>query len=151
GMGDDIQAIKAGILEIADIFVVNKADRPGADQTAAGLRMLLSLDEHRKERVWRVPIIKTNAMTGEGIPELADKIAAHLVMLRKSGLLASRSGQQARSEMLALLHQALVEKIEATIGHDEWARLVAEVVERSRDPYTTAAELAQRVGLAPAE
>ncbi len=70
GMGDDIQAIKAGILEIADIFVVNKADRPGADQTAAELRMLLSLDEHRRERIWRVPIITTNATTGDGVPEL---------------------------------------------------------------------------------
>jgi len=151
GMGDDIQAIKAGILEIADIFVVNKADRPGADQTAAELRMLLNLDEHRKERVWRVPIVRTNAMTGDGVPELADKLAAHLAMLRTSGMLASRSGQQARSEMLALLHQALVEKIEATIGADEWDRLVAEVVERNRDPYTTADELARRIGLVPAE
>lgn len=151
GMGDDIQAIKAGILEIADVFVVNKADRPGADQTAAELRMLLSLDEHRKERVWRVPIVKTNAMTGDGVPELADKLVAHLAMLKASGMLASRSGQQARSEMLALLHQALVEKIEATIGAEEWDRLVAQVVDRSRDPYTTADELARRVGLTPAE
>ena len=151
GMGDDIQAIKAGILEIADIFVVNKADRPGADQTAAELRMLLHLDEHRKERAWRVPIIRTNAMTGDGVPELADKLAAHLATLRTSGMLASRSGRQARSEMLALLHQALVEKIEATIGADEWDRLVAEVVERNRDPYTTADELARRMGLVPAE
>ncbi len=149
GMGDDIQAIKAGILEIADIFVVNKADRPGADQTAAELRMLLHLDEHRKERAWRVPIVRTNAMTGDGVSELADKLAAHLAMLRTSGMLASRSGQQARSEMLALLHQALVEKIEATIGADEWDRLVAEVVERNRDPYTTADELARRMGLVP--
>jgi LAO/AO transport system kinase len=151
GMGDDIQAIKAGILEIADVFVVNKADRPGADQTAAELRMLLSLDEQRKERVWRVPIVKTNAMTGDGVPELADKLVAHLATLKASGMLASRSGQQARSEMLALLHQALVEKIEATIGAEEWDRLVAQVVDRSRDPYTTADELARRVGLTPAE
>jgi LAO/AO transport system kinase len=151
GMGDDIQAIKAGILEIADVFVVNKADRPGADQTAAELRMLLSLDEQRKERVWRVPIIKTNAMTGEGVTALADKLAEHLASLKESGMLARRSGQQARSEMLALLHQALVAKIEATIGTDEWDRLVAEVVERSRDPYTTADELARRIGLASAE
>jgi LAO/AO transport system kinase len=151
GMGDDIQAIKAGILEIADVFVVNKADRPGADQTVAELRMLLSLDEGRKERLWRVPIIKTNAMTGDGVAALADKLAAHLVSLRETGTLASRSGQQARSEMLALLHQALVEKIEATIGADEWDRLVAEVVDRSRDPYTTATELAKRIGLIPAK
>ncbi len=151
GMGDDIQAIKAGILEIADIFVVNKADRPGADQTAAELRMLLSLDEQRKERPWRVPIIKTNATTGEGVPELADKLASHLASLRASGTLAERNGQQARSEMLALLQQALLQKIETTIGPEEWQRLVEAVVERTADPYTTADELARRIGLTPAE
>ena len=150
GMGDDIQAIKAGILEIADIFVVNKADRPGADQTAAELRMLLSLDEQRHERTWRVPILKTNATTGEGIAEVADKIDAHLLALRESGALVSRSGRQVRSEMLALLHQALLERVAATIGADEWDRLVAEVVERRADPYTTAEALAQRIGLIPA-
>src|SRR5579885_503591 len=72
GMGDDIQALKAGILEIADIFVVNKADRPGADQTAAELRMLLSLagKQSKAPDVWRVPIVKTSAMQGEGILSL---------------------------------------------------------------------------------
>jgi len=150
GMGDDIQAIKAGILEIADIFVVNKADRPGADQTVAELRMLLSLDAQRNERAWRVPILKTSAATGEGVAELADKLAAHLASLKETGQLASRSGRQARSEMLALLHQALLERIAATISADEWNRLIDEVVEREKDPYTAAAELARRVGLAGA-
>ena len=83
GMGDDIQAIKAGILEIADIFVVNKADRPGADQTSAELRMLLSLDEQRHDRQWRVPIIKTSATSGEGIAALADSLADHLASLQR--------------------------------------------------------------------
>jgi GTPase len=150
GMGDDIQAIKAGILEIADIFVVNKADRPDADRAAAELRMLLSLDEKRGERAWRVPIIKAVATTGEGVPELADKLAAHLESLRKTGQLAARGGRQAQSEMLALLHQAMIERISHTIGEEEWKRLVAAVVERERDPYTTADELARRIGLAPA-
>ena len=149
GMGDDIQAIKAGILEIADIFVVNKADRPGADQAAAELRMLMSLDEHRKERAWRVPIIKTVGTSGEGAAEVADKLAAHLASLRQTGQLAARDGRQAQSEMLALLHQALIERISATIGEEEWRRLVAQVVERESDPYTTADELARRIGLAP--
>ncbi len=149
GMGDDIQAIKAGILEIADIFVVNKADRPGADQAAAELRMLLSLDDKRSERAWRVPILKTVGMTGEGASELADKLAEHLVSLRETGQLAARDGRQAQSEMLALLHQALIERISATIGDEEWKRLVAQVVERESDPYTTADELARRIGLAP--
>jgi LAO/AO transport system kinase len=149
GMGDDIQAIKAGILEIADIFVVNKADRPGADQAAAELRMLLSLDDHRRERAWRVPIIKTVGTTGEGATEVVDKLAAHLISLRETGQLAARDGRQAQSEMLALLHQALIERISATIGDDEWRRLVAQVVERESDPYTTADTLARRIGLAP--
>ncbi|WIG59384.1 MAG: putative periplasmic protein kinase ArgK and related GTPases of G3E family [Ktedonobacterales bacterium] len=149
GMGDDIQAIKAGILEIADVFVVNKADRPGADQTAAELRMLMSLDERRKERGWRVPIVKTSAASGEGVPELVDKLAEHIAWLRESGQLASRSGRQARSEMLALLHQALLAKIEATVSPDEWQQLIDEVVDRQRDPYTAADEIARRIGLAP--
>ncbi|MGZ3676453.1 MAG: methylmalonyl Co-A mutase-associated GTPase MeaB [Ktedonobacterales bacterium] len=149
GMGDDIQAIKAGILEIADVFVVNKADRPGADQTAAELRMLLSLDAQRNERAWRVPIVKTSAASGEGIPELADKLAAHLQSLRETGQLASRSGRQARSEMLALLHQAMLARIEATVGPEEWNRLIDEVVERQTDPYTAADLLARRIGLTP--
>jgi LAO/AO transport system kinase len=149
GMGDDIQAIKAGILEIADVFVVNKADRPGADQTAAELRMLLSLDEHRKEHTWKVPIVKTVAASGEGVPELADKLAAHLEDLKKSGQLAVRGERQARSEMLALLHQALLAKIESTVGPDDWQRLVEEVGERQTDPYTAASEIARRIGLSP--
>jgi LAO/AO transport system kinase len=149
GMGDDIQAIKAGILEIADIFVVNKADRPGADQTASELRMLLSLDSHKHERAWRVPIIKTSAVTGDGIAELADKLAAHLTALRESGQLAARSGQQARSEMLALLHQALLARIGDTVSPDEWNRLIDEVVRRETDPYAAADRIARRIGLAP--
>jgi GTPase len=148
GMGDDIQAIKAGILEIADIFVVNKADRPGADQTAAELRMLMSLDSERKQKAWRVPIIKTSAVSGEGVPELADKLAAHLESLRESGQLARRSGQQARSEMLALLNQALLDRIAATMSPEDWDRLIQDVVSRDRDPYTAAEIIARRIGLA---
>ncbi len=148
GMGDDIQAIKAGILEIADIFVVNKADRPGADQTAAELRMLLSLDEHRKERAWRPPILKTIASSGEGVPALADALAEHANFLRASGQLVSRGSRQARSEVIALLHQALLERLETTVPSDEWDRLIADIVERRKDPYAVAALLARRLGIA---
>ena len=147
GMGDDIQAIKAGILEIADIFVVNKADRPGADQTAAELRMLLSLDATRKEKAWRVPIVKTCASSGEGVPELAEKLAVHLRFLKESGQLASRSGQQARSEMVALLNQALLDRIADTVSPAEWNGLIEDVVSRARDPYTAADIIARRIGL----
>jgi LAO/AO transport system kinase len=151
GMGDDIQAIKAGILEIADVFVVNKADRPGADQTAAELRMLLSLDPARGEHAWRVPIVKTSAASGEGVPELADKLAAHRAYLVESGQLTTRGGEQARSEMLALLHQALLDRIAATTGPDEWQAITTAVAERRTDPYTAADDLARRIGLKDAE
>ncbi len=149
GMGDDIQAIKAGILEIADIFVVNKADRPGADQTAAELRMLLSLDEHRHERAWRPPILKAVASSGEGVPALADALADHARYLRESGQLATRGSRQAGSEMLALLNQALLERLQACVPAEEWEQLVADVVERRTNPYSAAAYLARRIGLTP--
>jgi LAO/AO transport system kinase len=151
GMGDDIQAIKAGILEIADIFVVNKADRPGADQTAAELRMLLSLDERRAERVWRPPILKTIATTGEGVPALVDALEGHVRFLRDSGQLATRDSRQARSEIMALLHQMMLERLEATIPPVEWERLLGDVVARRTDPYAVAAALAERIGLSSPE
>jgi LAO/AO transport system kinase len=147
GMGDDIQAIKAGILEIADIFVVNKADRPGADQTAAELRMLLSLDGRRKERAWRPPILKTIASTGEGVPALTDALAQHRAFLMESGQLGERGGLQARSEIIALLHQSLLQRLDALIPADEWDRLVADVVARRTNPYAAAALLGERIGL----
>jgi LAO/AO transport system kinase len=147
GMGDDIQAIKAGILEIADIFVVNKADRPGADQTAAELRMLLSLDEQRKERTWRVPIVKTCATTGDGVPLLADKLAEHWSFLQETGQLVTRMERQARSEILALLQQSLLDKLDVTLRQEDWDRLIDEVARRRSDPYTTAEEIARRIGL----
>src|SRR5438874_13513546 len=72
GMGDEIQAIKAGILEIADIFVVSKADKPGADQTAAELSMMLSLDPNRRKAAWRIPVLRTSAIKDQGLVQLAD-------------------------------------------------------------------------------
>src|SRR5205807_9275282 len=95
GMGDDIQAIKARILEIADIFVVSKADKPGADQTVAELAMLLSLDPARRthdktEPYWRIPVLKTAALKGQGIPQVADALGQHCQYLVESGMLAKR-------------------------------------------------------------
>src|SRR5215472_10208781 len=93
GMGDDIQALKAGILEIADIFVVNKADRPGADQAVAELKMLLGLAWKRpkEEHTWHTPILKTSATQGVGITELVEAVLKHRVFLGESGQLAQRS------------------------------------------------------------
>src|SRR5437764_4248199 len=94
GMGDEVQAIKAGILEIADIFVVSKADKPGADQTVAELAMLLSLDPDRRQAAWRIPVLKTSALKVQGISELVDAIQKHQVYLQESGSLAQRAQRQ---------------------------------------------------------
>ena len=149
GMGDDIQALKAGILEIADIFVVNKADRPGADQTAAELRMLLSLagKQPKSAEVWRVPILKTSATLGAGIPELVDALFRHRAFLSESGQLTQRNQRQVRSEVLALLQHTLGQRLRSAVAEDEWQRLIDEVVERRANPYSVAELLARRVGL----
>ena len=149
GMGDDIQALKAGILEIADIFVVNKADRPGADQAAAELRMLLSLvaKQPKSSDVWRVPILKTSATQREGITELVDALFAHRAFLSQSGQLAQRNQRQVRSEVQALLQQALAQRLKQEVSEEEWRRLIDMVVERQANPYGVADLLARRVGL----
>jgi LAO/AO transport system kinase len=149
GMGDDIQALKAGILEIADIFVVNKADRPGADQAAAELRMLLSLAAKppKSANVWRVPILKTSATQGEGIAELADALFRHRAFLSESGQLAQRNQRQVRSEVLALLQHTLAQRLQQEVPEEEWQRLIDAVVERRENPYRVADLLARRVGL----
>lgn len=149
GMGDDIQALKAGILEIADIFVVNKADRPGADQAAAELRMLLSLaaKQPKSPDVWRVPILKTSATQREGIAELVDALFRHRTFLSESGQLAQRNQRQVRSEVLALLQHALAQRLKQEVAEEEWQTLIDAVVERRANPYGVADQLARRVGL----
>jgi LAO/AO transport system kinase len=153
GMGDDIQALKAGILEIADIFVVNKADRPGADQTAAELRMLLSLatKQPKSPDVWRVPILKTSATQGEGIAELVEALFRHRAFLKESGQLAQRNQRQVRSEVLALLQQALARRLKQEVAEGEWSSLIDAVVEHQANPYEVADLLAHRVGLGDPE
>ncbi len=147
GMGDDIQAIKAGILEIADIFVVSKADKPGAEQTVAELAMLLSLDTRRKQATWRIPILKTSFVKEQGISELIDVIARHRAYLRDSGTLAQRAERQARSEIENLVIQAATRALHNEVSTEEWRTLLEKVSTRERDPYSVASELQARIGL----
>lgn len=151
GMGDEIQAIKAGILEIADIFVVSKADRPGADQTIAELAMMLSLDPTRRQHdkskpFWKIPIVKTSALKDQGLNELASAIEQHHLYLAGSGQLATRARSQVRSEVQTLVLHAVMHALEREISEEEWQRLVEDIVARERDPYSVAAELEQRIG-----
>ena len=141
GLGDDIQAIKAGILEIADVLVVNKADRPGADETARDLAQMLSL---AKDRPWKTPIIRTSAQTGEGLPQLLDAIAKHRSWSLSSGEHEDRRRAAARAEVEALLREALLRELEGRVGAARLNAAVARVAERSIDPYAAVEELLRR-------
>jgi LAO/AO transport system kinase len=152
GMGDDIQAIKAGILEIADIFVVTKADKPGADQTVAELAMLLSLDPTRRQHdkslpYWKIPVLKTAAIKDQGIVQVVDAIHQHHDYLVESGMLAHRAQRQVRSEVEALILHAVINTLKAKTTDDEWQKLVQEITSRQRDPYSVATELQKKIGL----
>src|SRR5437660_3454474 len=120
GMGDEVQAIKAGILEIADIFVVSKADKPGADQTVAELAMLLSLDPLRRHHdkskpYWRIPVLKTSAIKDQGITHLVDTIEQHYQYLVESRMLANRMQRQVRSEVESLVIHAVILALKASV------------------------------------
>jgi LAO/AO transport system kinase len=152
GMGDEVQAIKAGILEIADIFVVSKADKPGADQTVAELAMLLSLDPQRRQHdkskpYWRIPVLKTSAIKNQGITQLVDAIEEHREYLLESGMLSHRAQRQVLSEVQALVLHAVVNALKANVGEEEWQRMVEDITTRERDPYSVARELEERIGL----
>ncbi len=152
GMGDEVQAIKAGILEIADIFVVSKADKPGADQTVAELAMLLSLDPNRRlhdksKPYWRIPVLKTSAIKDQGITQLADAIEQHRQYLLESGMLANRAQRQVRSEVESLVVHAVMNTLRDEVTADEWQRLVEGITTRERDPYSVANELQERISL----
>jgi len=147
GMGDDIQAIKAGILEIADIFVVSKADKPGADQTVAELAMTLSLDPNRRKLAWRIPILKTSALKDQGVGQLADAIEQHRQSLVETGMLEHRAQRQVRNELQVLVMHAVMNALKAEVSEEEWDTLIADIAKRDRDPYSVASELQTRIGL----
>ncbi|MDX6225092.1 MAG: GTPase [Frankiales bacterium] len=144
GAGDGIQAAKAGILEVADIFVVNKADRDGADQVARDLRYMLSLGESAKES-WKPPILKTVASKSEGIEEVLDAIDAHREWMTSTGKLDERRRARARSEVEAIALTNLRERIGDLHGSAALPQLAARVVAGELDPYSAADELVAEV------
>ena len=152
GMGDDIQAIKAGILEIADLFVVSKADKPGSDQTVAELAMLLSLDPERRTHdkskpYWRIPVLKTAALKDQGIPQVVDAMQQHYDYLVESGAITTRAQRQVRSEVQALILHAVLNALNSTTTEEEWQQMIDDINRKERDPYSVAGELEERIGL----
>jgi LAO/AO transport system kinase len=138
GLGDDIQAIKAGLFEIADIFVVNKADRNGADKTYLTLEMMLDMDQTRDAADWRPPLLKTIALRGEGAPLLADAVERHLAFLRDSGQLQARNTRLAQEELRRILGQELLDRLLDQVQAKEWDALTQGIAQRDVDPYTAA-------------
>ncbi|MGN6608210.1 MAG: methylmalonyl Co-A mutase-associated GTPase MeaB [Jatrophihabitans sp.] len=142
GMGDGIQAAKAGILEIADIFVVNKADRDGADQVARDLRYMQSLGgRHSEAGAWRPPIVKTVAARGEGIDQVVEAIAKHRAWMDEHGELSRRRRARAASEIEAIALGQVKLRFGQVHGSAALDAAAARVVDGSTDPYAAAEEL----------
>jgi LAO/AO transport system kinase len=159
GLGDDIQAIKAGILEIADVLVINKADRPGVENTERALRTTLelahptkrvvhhhghvmavrdsspSLTSQNDKPIWIPPINKTVATEGKGIPELADSIAKHVAHIRQSGEWNLRDRARLGSELNAVLQAELLSQFFARVPKEKYEEVVEKVIQRDLSPY----------------
>jgi LAO/AO transport system kinase len=143
GSGDSVQALKAGIMEIPDVIVVNKKDHPAAKTMLNEVRSILSLD---KEREWRPPIVLTDALQEEGIEQLWEKIAAHRAHLESDGLLDERRRKNLAGEVFAVASARAKTHLEQVVADDpELRRLLDEVQRRELDPLTAVREIMVRV------
>jgi LAO/AO transport system kinase len=142
GSGDSVQALKAGVMEIPDVIVVNKSDHPLTDTMVREIRGTLSL---APQEGWRVPIVKTEASRSEGIDEVAQKIQEHHAFIEEQGTLAERRRRNLMNEVLALATNRLRRRLEEQVGEDESVQeLLDEVVARRLDPASAAAKLLDR-------
>jgi len=142
GSGDSIQALKAGVMEIPDIIVVNKADHPMTDTMVREIRGVLSL---APQRGWRVPIVKTEAHRGEGVGELVERLDEHRAYIEQEGTLSERRRRNLRNEVISICTHRLRRDLEARLAEDEeFQRLLDEVAERRLDPASAATEILAR-------
>src|SRR5436189_6116805 len=142
GSGDSIQALKAGVMEIPDVIAVNKSDHPLTDTMIREVRGVLSLGP---QEGWRVPIVKTEASRGEGIEEVAEKMAEHRAHIEEEGTLAERRRRNLMNEVLALAASRLRRELESQARDDpEVQEMLDEVVARRLDPASAAAKLLER-------
>ena len=144
GMGDDVQTIKAGIMEIADIFVINKSDREGAERVEREIRALQSLATRSDN--WTPPIVKSVATDGTGVKELAAAIAEYEGYLQKENLVLKRTIQNWQERIIEMLREALLDKAREQLGDGQVTRYAAEVAQHKRDPYTLVEEIVSKLG-----
>jgi len=143
GWGDSVQANKAGLMEIADVFVINKADRKGVEETRRDLELMLDLSELGE---WRPPIIPTVAATGEGVADLWEQVLEHRAYAEETGLLARRREQRLREELREIMMRRLDARAREICGGDEYDRLTGEVLARRLDPWSAADVMLEGVG-----
>jgi LAO/AO transport system kinase len=143
GSGDSIQALKAGVMEIPDIIVVNKADHPMTDTMVREVRGVLALS-HDPEG-WKVPILRTEAARGEGVAELAEKIDEHRAFIEQAGTLQERRARNLRNEVLGIAASRMKRRLEATAAaNGDVAELLERVIKRELDPASAASELLEK-------
>ncbi len=143
GMGDDVQTIKAGIMEIADIFVINKSDRDGAERVEREIRALQSLA--MRHDGWTPPIVKTVASEAKGIEELGAAINDYENFLQKENRALKKSVENWQERLIEMLRDTMLEKARARISEGNLTRLAEDVAEHKRDPYTVIEELSRNV------
>lgn len=144
GWGDSVQAAKAGLLEIGNVFAVNKADRPGVAETVRDLTQMLELGGRQ---AWQPPIIPAVAATGDGVDEIWDAIGQHRAFLEDSGRLAEMRQQRLVAELEAALLAALRERVRSTVPERDWNDLTDLVRQRNIDPWSAAARLLDELGV----
>lgn len=144
GLGDDIQAIKAGILEIGDVFAINKADHDGVDRLNTELEMMLDLNQQKTN--WRPPIKRVIANRGEGISDLADAIEKQIVQSKESGQFASRRTDRTKSELLAMLDEQIGRYVRKQLSdYGKFDELVRSVENREKNPYAVVNDIMDRI------
>ena len=145
GWGDSVQANKAGLMEIADIFVINKADRKGVEETRRDIEQMLELSDLPHE-AWRPPIIATVGNTGEGVPALWDAVLEHRRAIETTGELKSRRDFRLREELREIVARRLEQRAREICTGDTWDGLQAKVLEKTLDPWSAADEMLRGVG-----
>jgi LAO/AO transport system kinase len=141
GWGDSVQANKAGLMEIADVFVINKADRKGVDETRRDLELMLDLTDLSELDGWRPPIIPSVATEGKGVTELWDAVVAHRAHIEGSGLLQRRRERRLGDELREIVARRLEQRARAICTGERWDALGREVAARTTDPWTAADEM----------
>jgi LAO/AO transport system kinase len=145
GLGDSIQALKAGVMEIGDIFVVNKADREGADRVAFELNMMLDLNPFM-ERGWRQPVVKTVGTTGEGVEQLIGKIMEHKKMLEEGTGLLEKRKERVKDEIICLIERDISKNIHHKFEYDRtFQEVIEQITTRKKDPYSYSQKIARNL------